>query len=82
MAWKKRGLSTSSHIWTQRRLNLCCVQVTGLLLKYQERFQIAPIFSEAEVRHYFLPVPDVIDTYVVEGSSKLLQAQLSLSCNP
>ena len=46
------------------------LQVTGLLLKYQERFQMAPIFSEAEVRHYFLPVPDVIDTYVVEGSSE------------
>ena len=45
-------------------------QVTKLLLKYQQRFQIAPIFSEEEVRHYLSPVPDVIDTYVVEGPSK------------
>ena len=46
------------------------LQVTGLLLEYQQRFQIAPIFSEEEVRHYFLPVPDVIDTYIVERKGK------------
>ena len=52
------------------------LQVTGLLLDYQQRFQIAPIFSEEEVRHYLLPVPDVIDTYVVEGPSEILFSSL------
>ena len=43
------------------------LQVTELLRKYLSGFQVAPIFSEEEVAHYFLPVTDVIDTYVVEG---------------
>ena len=46
---------------------LLTVQVTELLRKYLSGFQVAPIFSEEEVAHYFLPVTDVIDTYVVEG---------------
>ena len=46
------------------------LQVAQLLQKYQERFQVAPILSEEEVRHYLVPIPDVIDTYVVEGKGK------------
>ncbi len=57
------------------------MQVTGLLLEYQQRYQIAPIFSEAEVRHYFLPVPDVIDTYVVEGPSRTCHSLLIMSAS-
>ena len=60
---------------------LLAVQVTGLLLKYQQRFQIAPIFSEEEVRHYLLPVPDVIDTYVVEGPSEILCLSIAPKTN-
>ena len=47
------------------------MQVTELLRKYLARFSIAPIFTEEEVEHYLMPVPDVIDTYVVQSTSKL-----------
>ncbi len=46
------------------------MQVTELLRKYQSRFKVAPIFTEEEVRHYFVPIPDVIDTHVVEGKGQ------------
>lgn len=41
-------------------------QVTALLAEYLARFEIAPVFSEAEVLHYLLPTEGVIDSYVVE----------------
>jgi len=44
--------------------------VAELLQKYQARFKVAPIFTEEEVRHYLVPIPDVIDTYVVEGKGR------------
>lgn len=42
-----------------------------LLRNYLARFSIAPVFTEEEVEHYFMPVLDVIDTYVVEAAGEL-----------
>ena len=47
-------------------------QVTQLLALYLERFAVAPRFTEEEVLHYLLPVPDVIDAYVVQGPGRAL----------
>ena len=44
--------------------------MTQLLNKYLTRFTVRPTFTEEEVEHYFIPVEDVIDTYVVEGQGK------------
>jgi glycylpeptide N-tetradecanoyltransferase len=41
--------------------------VTELLAGYLARYELAPVFSEAEVLHYLLPTEGVIDSYVVEG---------------
>lgn len=41
-------------------------QVTALLLKYLSQFNLRPVMGEEEVRHWFLPQENIIDTYVVE----------------
>jgi len=43
-----------------------CASVHKLLVEYLLKFKIAPVFSEDEVRHYLLPRPDVINSFVVE----------------
>jgi len=42
-------------------------QVTPMIKTYLGRFGLAPIFTEEEVAHWFLPREDVIATYVVEN---------------
>ncbi|KAI8822223.1 acyl-CoA N-acyltransferase [Fimicolochytrium jonesii] len=39
-------------------------QVTALLNSYMQKFPMAPSFSEDEVRHWLLPVPTVVFSYV------------------
>lgn len=41
-------------------------QVTALLQKYLSRFHLRPVMGEEEVKHWFLPQENIIDTYVVE----------------
>ena len=41
-------------------------QVTALLQKYLSQFHLQPVMGEEEVRHWFLPQENIIDTYVVE----------------
>ncbi|KAJ3301152.1 Glycylpeptide N-tetradecanoyltransferase 2 [Blyttiomyces sp. JEL0837] len=41
-------------------------QVTALLRKYLLKFDVAPVLSEADVRHWLLPIKDVVFSYVVE----------------
>jgi glycylpeptide N-tetradecanoyltransferase len=43
-------------------------QVASLLARYLERYQLAPILSEEEVRHWLCMRTDVVFTYVVEGA--------------
>lgn len=38
----------------------------ALLSGYLLRFDLAPMFSEEEFRHWFIPRPGIIDSYVVE----------------
>ena len=40
--------------------------VTDLLNKYLTKFDLAPIFTEQDVQHWFLPQPNIIEAYVVE----------------
>ena len=37
-----------------------------LLDKYLKEFKLSPAFNEEEFAHWFLPRPNIIDTYVVE----------------
>lgn len=41
-------------------------QTRRLLHEYLKKFDLAPIFSEEEFRHWFCPRPDIIDSFVVE----------------
>lgn len=47
-------------------------QVYSLLLNYLDKFDLSPRFSQEEVRHWFLPQEDVINSYVVERNNKVL----------
>ncbi|KAL6058641.1 glycylpeptide N-tetradecanoyltransferase [Balamuthia mandrillaris] len=41
--------------------------VSKLLNNYLQQFSLAPVFSEEEVAHWFLPRARIIDSYVVEN---------------
>lgn len=47
-------------------------QVYGLLTSYLDKFDLAPKFTPEEVKHWFLPQEDVINSYVVERDGKVL----------
>lgn len=47
-------------------------QVYRLLTDYLDKFDLAPKFSSEEVKHWFLPQQDVINSYVVERDGKVL----------
>ncbi|XP_039288716.1 glycylpeptide N-tetradecanoyltransferase 1 [Nilaparvata lugens] len=42
-----------------------------LLLQYLSRFDLVPLFSEEEFRHWFLPQAGIVDTFVVEKNGEL-----------
>jgi len=44
-------------------------QCQALLSKHLEKFKYAPVYSVEEIAHYFLPRPDIIDTFVVEDKA-------------
>lgn len=44
----------------------------ALLAKYLDKFDLAPVFSEEEFRHWFLPRTDIVDSYVVEAENQEL----------
>ncbi|KAI8806582.1 glycylpeptide N-tetradecanoyltransferase 1-like protein [Cladochytrium replicatum] len=47
--------------------------VTKLLNAYLACTTVAPIFSEADVEHWLLPIPGVVYSYVVEDEGKVTQ---------
>ncbi|TNN75707.1 Glycylpeptide N-tetradecanoyltransferase 2 [Liparis tanakae] len=47
-------------------------QVTELLQKFLQRFQLAPSMGEEEVAHWFFPQDNIIDAFVVEGAGGVL----------
>ena len=57
-------------------------QVTALLQKYLSQFHLRPVMGEEEVKHWFFPQENIIDTYVVEVHFILLcpYAQVRLFC--
>ncbi|KAK9961096.1 hypothetical protein ABG768_008907 [Culter alburnus] len=57
-------------------------QVTALLQKYLSRFHLRPVMGEEEVKHWFLPQENIIDTYVVEGSGGMLTDFISFYTLP
>jgi glycylpeptide N-tetradecanoyltransferase len=42
--------------------------VQRLLDIFLRRYDIAPVFNEEEVKHWFLPIEGVIESFVVEVS--------------
>lgn len=44
--------------------------VQGLLNKYLEKYKVAPFFSYEETKYWFLPIDNVIYSYVVENENK------------
>lgn len=45
-------------------------QAHALLANYLTKFDLAPVFSEDEFRHWFLPRLDIVDSYVVEAEGQ------------
>ncbi|KAL6517424.1 glycylpeptide N-tetradecanoyltransferase [Orobanche minor] len=45
--------------------------VTGLLKTYLGKFTIAASFDETEVKHWFIPRPDIVESYVVESNQNI-----------
>lgn len=41
-------------------------QVTALLQKHLSKFHLRPVMGKEEVKHWFLPQENIIDTFVVE----------------
>lgn len=39
--------------------------------QYLERFDLVPIFTVEEVRHWFTPKPGIVDSYVVQIEGKI-----------
>jgi glycylpeptide N-tetradecanoyltransferase len=46
-------------------------QVANLLREYHKKFECAPILSEEDIRHYLLPVDQVVYSYVVEDENTI-----------
>lgn len=46
-------------------------QVTSLLSTYLQRYTLAPEMDAADVRHWLLPVKDVVSSYVAERDGKV-----------
>lgn len=44
--------------------------VTSLLNNYLEKFDLTPIFSAADVLHWFIPQENIIESYVVEDPER------------
>ncbi|CAH1155506.1 unnamed protein product [Phaedon cochleariae] len=42
-----------------------------LLVEYLARFDLAPLFSEEEFIHWFLPRPNIIDSFIVEVNGEV-----------
>lgn len=41
------------------------------MFQYLSRFSLAPLFSEEEFRHWFLPQPGIVDSYIVENNGEV-----------
>ncbi|CAK1539972.1 unnamed protein product [Leptosia nina] len=44
-----------------------CDQAVKLLNSYLEKFDLVPIFSDVDFKHWFMPIPGIVDSFVVEA---------------
>ncbi|XP_025093636.1 glycylpeptide N-tetradecanoyltransferase 1-like isoform X2 [Pomacea canaliculata] len=42
-----------------------------LLAQYMQKFDLAPVFSKEEFRHWFIPRENIVDSYVVERDGEI-----------
>jgi len=56
--------------------------VTNLLNDYLSKFSLSPVFSNAEVEHWFSPKPNIINSYVVESKEGKITDFMSFYCLP
>jgi glycylpeptide N-tetradecanoyltransferase len=56
-------------------------EVTKLLNEYLSTYDFAPVFSLAEVKHWFTPIDEVMYSYVTEVDGKI-DAFVSFYCLP
>lgn len=48
---------------------LSCLSLYNLIvfyIKYLQKFDLAPVYTEEEFRHWFLPRENIVDSFVVE----------------
>jgi len=50
----------------RKMLDKDCPQAFKLLAEYLKKFELSPVFSEDEFRHWFVPRDEVVDSFVVE----------------
>lgn len=43
-----------------------------MLLQYLKKFDLSPEFTEEDFVHWFLPRPDIVDSFVVEREGKIV----------
>jgi len=54
----------------------------ALLTKHLESFDLAPVFSEEEFKHWFEPKTDIVDCYIVEDENRDVSDMLSFYTLP
>ncbi|XP_065053130.1 glycylpeptide N-tetradecanoyltransferase 2-like [Rhopilema esculentum] len=59
-----------------------CSKAHKLLVENLKRFDLAPVFSEEEFRHWFMPQKDIIDCYVVENENGEITDMISFYTLP
>ncbi len=45
------------------------MEIIHFLFQYLSKFDLVPIFTEEEFKHWFLPRAGIVDTYVVQGDN-------------
>lgn len=55
-------------------------QVHTLIAEHMKNFDLVPLFSQEEINHWLLPVPNVVDSYVVEVCSFYFHLHSFLPC--
>lgn len=41
------------------------------MFQYLKKFDLIPVFSEEEFKHWFLPQPGIVDAYIVETDGEI-----------
>ncbi|KAF4529440.1 hypothetical protein B566_EDAN003536 [Ephemera danica] len=69
---KLNKLPDNTKVEGFRKMLTSDVQKAHLLLdQYLKKFDLAPVFSEADFRHWFLPQNGIVDSYIVEKNGAI-----------